>query len=441
MKYSPPKTIPEVLHRIEFNRGLSYDDPRFVDTAEARGSQQTLSNLSRRFGLFDGLKDVLAKDSTHVLFMGHTGSGKSTELARYAHELAKTRQLYVVPLDISQELDENNLTIEELLITMLKLLLEQLSRQNIACGEAELRALYDWSAERTREVEHFNLLETELKTGAEAKYSFFGLAKVYAQFTASFKSGGSHKEKLREKIQQLFSQFRNLFIALLSQIEGAIKQAGLGERVLFIIDGTDKLVADDRKRLFVDDAHKLFSIPILAVYAASIDFAYGDGIPSNWEQVKLPMIKLKEKDGKPHAAGHDTMRQMLLQRADRCIFASETVLDLLIEKSGGHARDLIRLLKTALEYVPQGDLLTLDVVQYAIPYYARERAAFMSPEHFAALAKIDADMINYGNPEEIKLLLYKLVVLEYNDSTWRTSHPILRELPGYIRAKENLAKP
>jgi putative ABC transport system ATP-binding protein len=49
----------------------------------------------------------------HVLFFGHTGSGKTTELLHYATQLAGPGRFCVVQLDITKDLDRNNLTLIE----------------------------------------------------------------------------------------------------------------------------------------------------------------------------------------------------------------------------------------------------------------------------------------------------------------------------------------
>ena len=68
MSYQPPKHVLDVLNSIEFEDALAADDPRYVDTREARGSQRTLDRLARKFGLLlaDGL--FLPTTQKHVLF-------------------------------------------------------------------------------------------------------------------------------------------------------------------------------------------------------------------------------------------------------------------------------------------------------------------------------------------------------------------------------------
>ena len=47
MTYQPPKRLLEVLQKMAFEEALGPDDPRYVDTAEARGSEQILTRLAR----------------------------------------------------------------------------------------------------------------------------------------------------------------------------------------------------------------------------------------------------------------------------------------------------------------------------------------------------------------------------------------------------------
>ena len=51
MSYQAPDKILEVLQKIEYEEALAADDPRFVDTTVARGSQKTLDRLAKKFGL------------------------------------------------------------------------------------------------------------------------------------------------------------------------------------------------------------------------------------------------------------------------------------------------------------------------------------------------------------------------------------------------------
>ena len=100
MVYQPPRNLLEVLQKIEYEEPLPDGDPRYVETQAARGSERTFTRLARKFG-WDPLTDqFFAPNDKHVLFFGHIGSGKTTELRRYARRLDDSKRFYVVEVDV-----------------------------------------------------------------------------------------------------------------------------------------------------------------------------------------------------------------------------------------------------------------------------------------------------------------------------------------------------
>ena len=47
---------------------------------------------------------------------------------------------------------------------------------------------------------------------------------------------------------------------------------------------------------------------------------------------------------------------------------------------------------------------------------------------------LDRDEAHAGNDERTGSLLYRLALLEYNDGSWRRSHPVVRTLESYRSA-------
>lgn len=132
------------------------------------------------------------------------------------------------------------------------------------------------------------------------------------------------------------------------------------------------------------------------------------------------------------------MRDILLLRADRSVFASDAEIDRLVEHSGGHPRELLRLLKLCCEFA-EDDTLDAATVESAIKQLAAEYRRFLEPDDYALLARIDGDDIHAGNDERTRRLLYNLALLEYNDASWRRNHPVVRTLEGYQRARSALS--
>ncbi|MCM8610811.1 ATP-binding protein [Accumulibacter sp.] len=431
MPYQPPRHVLEVLQRIEYEAPLTADDPRYVDTREARGSQRTLDRLARKFGLLLSTGDFLPPTKKHVLFFGHTGSGKTTELRRYARDLNGAQRFLVVEVDIGATLDHNNLQYADTLMAMARSLLGALDAAGVHPRSSALAELENWFNERVLSSEEGREFRAEVETGVQAKTGLPFLAELFARFTAAFRTNVAYKDSLRRVIRNSFSQFAEAFNTLLRDGEEALVAAGKGRRVLFMIDGTDKLRSEDRLRFFVHDAEQLLAIDAHVVYTAPLSLKYEGNLTNRLDaDLVLPMIKLGERDGSRCAAGARAVKDILLKRADRSLFASEREIERLVEHCGGHPRELLKLLKLCCEFAEE-DSIDARTVEQAIAQLASEYRRFLEPDDYRLLAQLDRDAIHAGNDERTRRLLYHLALLEYNDGAWRRSHPVVRTLEGY----------
>jgi hypothetical protein len=430
MTYHPPKHLLEVLQKIEYEEALDNGDPRYVDSRQARGSEQTFTRLARKFGWDPASDTFFAPHDKHVLFFGHIGSGKTTELRRYAATLNESKHFYVVEVDVLAKLDRNNLQYTEVLMAMAETLLERLTIDRYPLNEATLKPIRDWfiSVVKTRTTN--SELTAELKTSAEASGGIPGLIKLLAGFTAAFKTGSSHKSEWRQEIRNGFTALAIAFNDLIRRAEAELIKAGRAERLLFLIDGTDKMRGEDTQQFFVQDAEQLLAIQTLVIYTAPIQMKYDGRLGGKLEaDIVLPMIKLEERDGSPFVIGHETMRKLLLLRADRSLFASGADVDRLVRFSGGHPRELLRLLKLCCELAD--DLIDRTVVQSAIDKLAADYRYFLKPADYALLKAIDTNPAHDGNDDRAQELLHRLALLQYNDGKWRRSHPVVQTLEGY----------
>ena len=430
MDYQPPGHLLEVLQKIEYEEALSDQDPRYVDSQEARGSEKTFTRLARKFG-WDPVSDVFfAPYEKHILFFGHIGIGKTTELRRYALQLNASRRFYVVEVDVLAKLDRNNLQYTEVLMAMAETLLERLHGDGFVLGAEALEPLQRWFGNVVETQTTTKELSAELKTVAEGGGGIPGLIKLLATFTAAFKTGSSQKSEWRREIRNDFTSLALAFNTLIRLAEAQLARKGRAEQLLFLIDGTDKMRGEDTQQFFVQDAEQLLAIKTLVIYTAPLHLKYDGRLGGKLDaDIVLPMMKLYERDGGRFEAGWRTMRRLLLLRADRCLFASDAEVDRLVEFSGGHPRELLRLLKLCCELAE--DRIDASVVQTAIEKLAADYRYFLKPADYALLKTIDSNPVDGGNDEQAQELLHRLALLQYNDGTWRRSHPVVRTLEGY----------
>ena len=438
MAHEPPKHLLDVLAVLDFEEALGPDDPRYVETEQARGSERTLDRLARKFGLQLSDGRFVPPTQRHVLFFGHIGSGKTTELRRYAKTLSGRDRFFVVEVDISTELDRNNLQYADTLMALARVLFDRLEAAGVVVDATALDPLERWFSERVLTDESGKELSAGLDAGIAAKHGVPFLMSLFAKFTMALKTNVTYKDSLRHVVRNTFSQFADAFNSFLLRAETALAEQGLGQRFLFIIDGTDKLRGEDTGRFFVHDAEQLLAVQARVLYTAPLSLKYEGNLTTKLDaDLMLPMIKLHEPGGAPFPVGTQTMREILLRRADRSLFASDAEIDTLVQHSGGHPRELLRLLKLCCEY-SETNRIDAKTADQAVRKLASEYRRFLEPEDYALLADIDRGGAHTGNDDRVRRLLYYLALLEYNDGEWRRSHPVVRLLDGY---KAAAAKP
>ena len=439
MSYQPPCHIGEVLQRLDVEEALAPHDPRYVDTRVARGSEQTFKRFTRKFGVSLHDQRVFRPTQRHVLFFGHIGSGKTTELRRYVSELSRLGLFFPVEVGINEILDRHNLQYADVLMAMAYALLERLRDEGVALPNDALSGLESWFVDKVLSHEETRELAMGVEARITAQGGFPFVLALLGRFTAAFKNNHTYKESLRRVIRNTFADFADAFNTLLRQAEETLSSANKALRVLFLIDGTDKLRGEDTRRFFIYDVEQWLAITALAVYTAPITLKYESNLAGKLDaDLVLPMIKLYEKDGARCNAGWHAMHHLLLRRADRSLFASDVEIEQLIAHSGGHPRELLRLLKLSCEFA-EDDTLDAATVALAIKQLAAEYRRFLEPEDYVLLARIDSDDVHAGNDERTRRLLYNLALLEYNDASWRRSHPVVRTLEGYQRARADLS--
>jgi hypothetical protein len=442
MSYAAPKHRLQVLQKIDFEEGLSANDPRYVDTQQARGSEKTFIRLAAKLGWDPASPEVFFPPTQkHVLFFGHVGSGKSTELRHYAEKLDNSSKFFVIDVDVNSKLDRNNLQYPDALMAMAEMLLNRLHNEGIQFEDEELEPLRAWFQSVTLTETSSREYLAEIKAGAQLGGGLPGIVKLFAQFSSAFKTGSTIKNELRNEIRNTFGRLADAFNSVLNSAEAALISDGRAERVVFLLDGTDKLRNEDTKQFFVYDAEQLLAINALVIYTAPLHLKYESNVAGGKldADLVLPMIKLFELNGSRCEAGWSALRDLLLKRADESLFATENEISKLIEFSGGHPRELLRLLKLACEY-GESNLIDHAVVERAIKQLASEYRRFLEPNDYPLLKSMDTGGTTHGgNDDAIRRLLYNLALLEYNDGSWRRSHPVIRTLDGYINALGEVA--
>ena len=304
------------------------------------------------------------------------------------------------------------------------------------CNLGKLRGWFTERVEKTSTTRDFAL---EARAGAGVNAGLPFLAKLFGQISTAFKTNTTYKEELRTTLRNHFSDFADGFNHLIAAAEDTLPGTGQGARILFVIDGTDRLGGDDARAFFDTDVHQLQQVRGVFVYCAPVHLAYESGnvrqhFAANF---RLPMVKLLNGDGSPHRDGRSAMLAMLHRRAAAGLFDGG-VAERLVEHSGGHPRDLLRLLLNAFKHA-EHDRFDDASADQAIREMAADFRRILNPDDYRLLATIDAGDPPPSGSERVRYLLYNLALLEYDDFYWR-SHPVIRSTSEYRIAHESVAE-
>lgn len=443
--YQPPRNLLQALQQLDFDEAIGPSDPRFVDTDLGRGATDLRIRLLSKFGLSLSTGEFFPTLGRHVLLFGPIGGGKSTELMRLREQLLAPNtpasgRLYPILLNVRGEVDINNLEYADLFLALAHAVAHELDSLDLRMSDAHVAGLQRWFTEHVLTQDAIRELATQIGTEAEAGGGWPLLLKLTARFSAVFKNSSTYKDTMREVVKKTFTEFSQAFNDFIRAAEGMIKAAGKGERLLLLVDGTDKIPLKQAQSLFLEDTEQLICVQALVLYTAPITLKYAGTTHSKLNsELVLPIIKLESRDGQRFEPGWQAMHQLLDRRIDPAAFASPDLRDTLIQTSGGHPRELLRLLALACESSDTG-IIDAHTVERAITLLAAEYRYWLAPEDYTLLAQVDAaNGQHVGNDERTRNLLWRLALLHYNDGSWRRSNPVVRRLEGYLHARQALA--
>lgn len=296
-----------------------------------------------------------------------------------------------------------------------------------------LNPVLQWFETRIVKQDRFKDIEGEIKTEIKAEGGIPFLVSLLVTMTAKVRGGASYREELRNEIRNGFSQLLGHFKALIAHANALLRQQRRGP-LLFIIDGTDKLSKTDAETFFNADVNQLGQIQTNLVVCAPISVLLeSSGVAQRFTRVQLPMVKIFEADETPRTADEDALIELVLKRMPLQYFEHRDTVRHLVRLSGGHVRDLLRLVRAAFARIT-GEQITHAVATVAIRDVATDYQRLVRHDDWQDLVGIDQSLGEDKDRTEDRLrLLYDLVLLEYNSFWWR-SHPLVRTLSPYIKA-------
>ncbi|MGK7890894.1 MAG: ATP-binding protein [Leptolyngbyaceae cyanobacterium] len=417
----------------------------YIDFSEVRG-EPIIEEIKDRIAFFE------PDQPTCTLFTGHIGCGKSTELLKLGLEL-EAEGFHVIYFESSDDLDMADVDIGDVLLAIARRISQGLEAINL--GEAKgLRGFLQGAA---------RVLKTEIILEGSAEFMGVGvsgntegevsLSAGIGQITARAKNDST----LRDRLNQFLGPQKNQLVEAINEelLKPAIAQLKeQGKRGLVVIvdnldriDGASKAMGRSlQDYLFIDQheclqnlhCHKVYTMPLALKFSSN----YGLLTARYMDDPKvLPMVPVVLRNGERCESGMDLLRQMVLARAMPELSEAERIkhlpevfdalesLDRLCLVSGGHVRDLLRLLNGWIRKRRSLPLVR-ETLEEVILARRNEMTLQLSEDEWELLDQVSRTK-KVGGDDDYQILIHSRLVFEYRDRglSWFDVNPVLLDAP------------
>ncbi len=385
----------------------------------------------------DELREKLRKENNKILFAGHRGSGKSTELNRMIRQIEST--YFVARFSVTRELDVIDLNYIDLVMVFM----EQIAAQAEEAGLIEksnkyIEKITNWLSEVTEIKARDTGYMVEVGAGLKTDRGILSLmVGLIAEFKAAIKSSTSLKKEFRRKIEERINILKGYCNVLINEIHFQLKKQG--KQLLVVIEDMDKGEINTIHDIFFKHSGVITELNtrvIFTVHIAHLTTPSVADIRGRYNIVRLPMLKVKNQDRSLYNPGLDIINRIVEKRADVALF-QERVLERMIERSGGVLRDLFEMIEVAAssalfqkKYVIDQESSDYSFERLKMEYRAMitvwgEKGANLYNKLFE-VKKSDAK--EFPLDDTMFLLLSCLAVIEYNGKQWFDVHPAVESI-------------
>jgi energy-coupling factor transporter ATP-binding protein EcfA2 len=378
---------------------------------------------------------------TTILFTGHRGCGKSTELKRIQHQWEQDYR--VIYLEADEETDINDADYTDLYLIVIKKVEYELRRLGHKVDPRLLANIEDWFKdvikEDERSVESSISLEGEVTLGPEAPF----LAKLLVKLLAQIKGSDTRKTTIRQTLQRDISRLKADLNLLLNDAYKKIK-ATYPKGFLIIFDNLDRVPPAVSDRLFFDYGTQLKELHCTLVYTVPISALYSPknlntifGSPHIVPMVNIYQLERDHCDLDYYPAGLEAIAYVIEQRVNiEAVFETRQHLLDLTKASGGHIRQLMQLMRIACQTASTRghDKIVDEDVTYAVKQMQFDFERFIPQEHYPVLAQVCLSK-NITKDDVGQLMMFNLSVLEYNGNTrWNYPNPVVKQSDSFQAA-------
>ena len=415
-------------------------DRYYVDLSSVRNTE-TIQKIATKLDFLEPAEHCT------ILFTGHRGCGKSTELRKIQQKVES--EYYIVYLEADVELDINDTEYTDLYLLIIKKVADELYKLGAKFDKKLLESFESWFREITNETEQTVEQGISLQVEAEAGFKIPFISKLLTKLLAQIKGSQKQKNIIRQTLQKDISRLQaDISFLLDDALKKLQKKAPQYKKgFLIILDNLDRIPPNVGNHLFFDYAAQLQALHTTIIYTVPISAVYSDknlnktfGSPNIMPMVNIYKFKLDKCDLDYQEDRIEVLTNLVGQRVDiEAVFESRQQLLDLVKASGGHVRQLMQMTaNSCLTAAGRGhSKVKADDVTYAIKQEQFNFERITLNEYYSVLAQVCLSK-NIDKDEIGQLLLFNLSVLEYNgDNRWNYINPVLKSSSLFQEALAN----
>ncbi len=433
--YKKAHKLEEVDAAVRFTVPIGPDHEFFTNFSDVRGDFEDRMiykylNVNPKTFVYNYESN---KGNKTLLFLaGMRGSGKTSELAKITKKLHHSEAFFCVTCNIDDGLDLNDMEYMDIVIFQLERLFEELEKANVNIDASIIGSLQKWFSERVDEVNRAIKKEAgfELEIAAETP-SFFSFLKIASKVKSNLLGSKENAQKIRTVFKNNFTDFASQFNLFVGEVNLVLRANNLAKELLFIVDGIEKTASlEIRRKIIIEESNRIRNINVNTIFTLPVELMpQRQKLISFSTVVSFPFVKIREKNGDIVEKAVCRFEEFTYKRIDPSLFDSPDTVRKAILMGGGSPREYLRILEYAAMFIEDDDqAITQIALDKGIKKLAAETAQYISAsdlEKLKALKQSNAEGKEIPYDEELLDLLEKLIVLEYNDGTYKRVTPIV----------------
>jgi energy-coupling factor transporter ATP-binding protein EcfA2 len=385
-----------------------------------------------------------ADNFSTILFTGHRGSGKSTELKRI--QKIWKESYHVIYLEVNEETDINDANYTDLYLIVIKQVEFALRKLGLKFDQRLLSSFEAWFKEITEENEE----SVEKSVSVESEASLEGgapfIAKLMVKLLAQIKGSDKQKTTIRQTLEKDISRLKaDINLLLRDAYVKLQKKYPDYKGLLIIFDNLDRISPKVADHLFFEYAAQLqelhctiiYTVPISVLCSPKNPLSSFDGNPHIVPMVNIYQFDRNVRDLNYNQIGLDTIASSIEKRVNvDAVFDSRAELLELAKASGGNVRQLMQMMRSACLTARTKNhpkILAEDVI-YAIKEQQFSFERLIPNDHYPLLAQVYLNK-DVSKDDIGQLMLFNTSVLEYNgDNRWNYPNPVVMQNEFFQKA-------